>query len=133
MNDKYLTSRCGDLFHKPKQIGQGLSIVNANSGLHRYRAIHLGLHAGDAASNQFWSGHQAGSECTRLDSIAGTPDVQVDFIEARFLAQCRCFGQFVRVTASKLKGYRVLARIVLKQVVRITVLQSGAGNHLRIQ
>ena len=51
VNDKYLTPRCGDLFHKLKQIGQGLSIVNANSGLHRYRAIHLALHAGDAASN----------------------------------------------------------------------------------
>ena len=59
------TSRCGDLFHKLSRSDRD-SRLSMQFGTLPLPGVHLDLHAGDAASNQFWSGHQTGTECTRL-------------------------------------------------------------------
>jgi len=77
--------------------------------------------------------HQAGTERSGMDPIAGTATVEVDFIVARFGADARGRCEQVRIAAAELQCQRSLGRREMQQTRAVAMDDGGRGDHLGIQ
>ena len=104
MDDKGVATGIAHLLDKGLQKFVGVLIVDADTGLHRYRNIDHITHRLDAVRHQRGFTHQAGTKAAVLHPIGGTADVDVHLVIAALLGQFGAARQIGRIAATQLQG-----------------------------
>src|SRR5688572_20610356 len=108
MNNEYLAAGRGYCFYKSLQKIIIVVAINADSGFYRYRDINSRSHLGNRSGYSSRFQHQTHTEHSRLYTVTGTADVDIDLVVAVFLTLFGGKCHIRRVGTSELQRNRAL-------------------------
>src|SRR6266550_63286 len=121
MHDKSRRASAGDNTDEIADKSVFVDVVDASAMLDGDRYRNRIAHSLDAIRDQRRIGHQAGAEAARLHPLAGTADVEIDFVVAPRFAEARTMRKRLRIAAAQLQGQRMLGGIEIEMVGDIAV------------